>query len=181
VAVIPQVVVFAGNDTSVVVGEPLQLNAVSTDSALVTYAWTPDTWLNNAAIYDPVATITSAIDSITYTATATTSQGCYGTGKLTVTVYSTLPDIFMPNAFTPNGDGRNDIFRPILVGISSLDFFRIFNRWGQLVYATTRNGDGWDGTLGGRPQETGTFVYMVQGKDYTGKIHFKKGTFILIR
>jgi len=80
-----------------------------------------------------------------------------------------------------NLDGRNDIFRPILVGISNLDFFRIFNRWGQLVYATTQNGQGWDGTLGGRPQETGTFVYMVQGKDYTGKIHFKKGTFILIR
>jgi gliding motility-associated-like protein len=181
VAVIPQVVVFAGNDTSVVVGEPLQLNGVSTDSALVTWSWTPDTWLNNAAIYDPVATITSAIDSITYTATATTSQGCYGNAKLTVTVYTTLPDIFMPNAFTPNGDGRNDIFRPILVGISNLDFFRIFNRWGQMVYATTQNGQGWDGTLGGRPQETGTFVYMVQGKDYTGKIHFKKGTFILIR
>jgi gliding motility-associated-like protein len=96
-------------------------------------------------------------------------------------VFSTLPDIFMPSAFTPNGDGKNDVFRPVLAGISSLDYFRVFNRWGQLVYATVRNGEGWDGTIGGKPQETGTFVYMVQGKDYTGKVHFKKGTFILVR
>ena len=181
VTVIPQVIVNPGNDTSVVIGEPLQLHASSTDSALVSYAWTPASWLNNAFIDDPVATISAAIDSITYVLTAVTPQGCSGTGKLTVVVYTTLPDIFMPNAFTPNGDGRNDVYRPILVGISSLDFFRVFNRWGQLVYATTGNGKGWDGTLSGKIQESGTFVYMVQGKDYMGKVHFKKGTFILIR
>ena len=70
----------------------------------------------------------------------------------------------MPNAFTPNGDGKNDIYRPILAGISSLDYFRIFNRWGQEVYATVRNEAGWDGTLSARQASgrPGTFVYMVQ-------------------
>ena len=181
VTVIPKVVVSAGNDTSVVVGEPLQLHAVSTDSALVSYTWTPDTWLSNAFIYDPVATIESAIDSITYLATATTTQGCTGNASITVKVYKTSPDIFMPNAFTPNGDGRNDVFRPILVGITSLSFFRIFNRWGQLVFATSENEKGWDGTLHGQKQESGAFVYMVEGVDYLGKTHFKKGSFVLIR
>jgi gliding motility-associated-like protein len=181
VTVIPKVVVDPGNDTVVVINEPLALHATSTDSALVSYTWSPDTWLSDPSIYDPVATITSAIDSITYVVTAVTPQGCSGSGKIKITVYSTLPDIFMPNAFTPNNDGKNDIFRPILVGMADLDFFRVFNRWGQLVYSTTRNGDGWDGTIGGKQQETGTFVYMVQGKDYTGKVHFKKGTFILVR
>jgi gliding motility-associated-like protein len=181
VTVIPQVVVDPGNDTVVVVNEPLALHASSTDSTLVTFVWSPGDWLNDPLIYDPVATITSAIDSITYLVTATTPQGCTGNGKIRVLVYSTLPDIFMPNAFTPNGDGKNDVYRPILVGMSSLDYFRIFNRWGQEVYATRQNGDGWDGKLSGRPQETGTFVYMVQGTDYTGKVHFRKGTFILIR
>jgi gliding motility-associated-like protein len=182
VSVIPQVVVFAGNDTSVVVGEPLQLHAVSTDSALVSYTWTPGDWLDNAYVYDPVATITStAVDSIVYLATATTSQGCTGSDALTVKVYKTLPDIFMPNAFTPNGDGKNDVFKPILVGITGLNFFRVYNRWGQLVFATSENEKGWNGLLHGEKQEPGAFVYMVQGIDYLGKTHFKKGTFILIR
>lgn len=181
VTVIPEVIVNPGNDTSIVINQPLQMHARSTDSALVSYTWTPGTWLDNAFIDAPVATITAAIDSITYTVTAVTPQGCSGTGKMTVTVYTTLPDIFMPSAFTPNGDGKNDIFRPILVGIRDLDYFSIFNRWGQMVYSTSRNGQGWDGSVSGRMQETGTFVYMVQGRDYTGKVHFKKGSFVLIR
>ncbi len=182
VSVIPEVIVHAGNDTTVVVSEPLQLNAASTDSALVAYLWSPADWLSAIDIANPVAVITSAsVDSVIYTLTATTPQGCTGSGHFRVLVYKTMPDIFMPNAFTPNGDGRNDVFRPILVGISNLDYFRIFNRWGQLVYATTVNGKGWDGTLSGRLVEPGTFVYMVQGKDYTGKVHTKKGTFIVVR
>lgn len=182
VYVIPKVVVFAGNDTAVVVGEPLQLHAVSTDSALVSYTWTPADWLNNAYVYDPVATIESdVVDSIIYLATATTPQGCTGSDALTVKVYKTGPDIFMANAFTPNGDGHNDIFRPILVGITQLNFFRVYNRWGQLVFSTTEPEKGWDGSLRGMKQEAGTYVYMAQGIDYLGKSHFKKGTFILIR
>lgn len=182
VTVIPEVIVNPGNDTAVVVGEPLQLHASSTDSALVSYLWDPADWLNNATIYDPIATITSTtLDSVVYLVTATTPQGCAGSAKVRVLVYKTLPDIFMPNAFTPNGDGRNDVFRPILVGITGLDYFRIFNRWGQEVFATTQNGKGWDGMVGGRLAAPGTFVYMVEGKDYTGKVHAKKGTFILVR
>ncbi|HWK07496.1 MAG TPA: PKD domain-containing protein [Puia sp.] len=182
VNVIPKVVVFAGNDTSVVVGEPLQLHAVSTDSALVSYSWTPTDWLNNSLVYDPVATIeSSAVDSIVYLATATTVQGCYGSDALTVKVYKTGPDIFMANAFTPDGNGHNDVFRPVLVGITRLSFFRVYNRWGQMIFATTQPEKGWDGLLHGIRQESGTYVYMVQGVDYLGKTHFKKGTFILIR
>ncbi|HTI10485.1 MAG TPA: PKD domain-containing protein [Puia sp.] len=182
VTVIPKVVVFAGNDTAVVAGEPLQLHAVSTDSALVSYTWTPGDWLDNAFIYNPVATITSdAVDSIVYLATAVTPQGCTGSDALTVKVYKTGPTIFMANAFTPDGDGHNDLFRPILVGIARLNFFRVYNRWGQLVYSTTEAEKGWDGLLRGMKQESGTYVYMVQGVDYLGRAHFKKGTFILIR
>jgi gliding motility-associated-like protein len=182
VTVIPEVIVNPGNDTAVVVSEPLQLHASSTDSALVSFVWTPATWLNNAFINDPIATIESGSPgTVTYTATASTVQGCTGSKAITVTIYSTLPEIFMPNAFTPNGDGKNDIFRPILVGISSLNFFRIYNRWGELVYATSEPEQGWNGRLGNKAQETGTFVYMVEGKDYLGKVHFKKGTFMLIR
>ncbi|HSZ85858.1 MAG TPA: gliding motility-associated C-terminal domain-containing protein, partial [Puia sp.] len=106
--------------------------------------------------------------------------GCYGESKISVRVFKTMPDIFVPNAFTP-GKGINNIFRPIPVGISSLKYFRVYNRWGQLVYETERTEQGWNGTVGGKPQDSGTFVWMVQGVDYTGKIITKKGTMVLIR
>jgi gliding motility-associated-like protein len=182
ITVIPPVIVQPGNDTAVVIGQPLQLHATSTDSALVTFGWSPADWLNETDIADPVATITSvSVDSVVYLVTAATPQGCSGSGKLTVLVYKTLPDIFMPNAFSPNGDGKNDVIRPILVGISRLDYFRIFDRWGQEVFATTQSGKGWDGTVGGHKAGPGAFVYSVQGVDYTGKVHVKKGTLILVR
>jgi len=67
------------------------------------------------------------------------------------------------------------------VGISNMEYFRVFNRWGQLVFQTSIMGRGWDGTIGGRPQATGTYVWMVKGTDFTGKVIVKKGTAILIR
>ena len=95
-------------------------------------------------------------------------------------VFKTLPDIFLPNAFTP-GKATNNLFRPIAVGISSLQYFRVFNRWGQLVYSTSAIGQGWDGYVNGHIQDPGTYVWMAQGKAYTGNIIFRKGTVILIR
>jgi len=98
-----------------------------------------------------------------------------------VKVFKTPADIFVPTGFTPNGDGRNDVIRPVLVGIKSLTYFRVYNRWGQLVFNTSQAGKGWDGTVGGTLQATDNFVYMVQAIDYTGKTIFKKGDFVLIR
>jgi gliding motility-associated-like protein len=178
--VIPQIVVNAGNDTSVVIGEPLQFNAKSNDSTEDIFAWTPATDLSNPNIPDPVGNYGSNIDTITYLVKATDAFGCYGEAKVSVRVFKTLPDIFVPNAFTPGKDIDN-IFRPIPVGISSLRFFRVYNRWGQLVYSTSQAGQGWDGNLDGKPQDSGTFVWMVEGVDYLGKVIFKKGTMVLIR
>ena len=120
------------------------------------------------------------IEYIKYTVTATSAAGCTGSADMTVRVFKTGPDIFMPNAFTP-GRNINAIFRPIAVGVASLQYFRIFNRWGQLVFSTTRLGDGWDGSVGGKPQPDGSFVWMVQGTSYTGVTITKKGVMTLIR
>jgi gliding motility-associated-like protein len=87
----------------------------------------------------------------------------------------------VPTAFTPNNDGRNDVVRPIAVGLAQIQYFRIYNRWGQLVFETTVNGKGWDGKIQGLPQETGTYAWIVKGQDYTGKVVFEKGTVTLIR
>ena len=183
VRVLPPIIVDAGDDTSVVVGEPLQLKATSNDTTTPagdSFVWTPIIGLNNPNIYDPVGIYTSETGEIQYYVTATSMYGCTGTGTMLVKVFKTGPDIFVPNAFTPGG-ATNNLFRPVPVGISSLSFFRVYNREGQLVYETKRIGDGWDGYINGHMEVTGTYVWMVQGTTYTGKIVSRKGTVILVR
>ena len=98
---------------------------------------------------------------------------------INVQVFQTMPDIFVPNAFVPGGVNKE--LRPKAVGISTMDYFRVFNRWGQLVYQTVEFGKGWDGRVNGVAQPIGTYVWMVSGTDYTGKKVIKKGTATLIR
>jgi gliding motility-associated-like protein len=174
------IIVNAGGDTSVVVNEPLQFHATSNDTSSDSFSWSPGTDLNNPSIANPVAILGSDIDTIRYIVKALSLTGCFGLAEVLVRVFKTSPDIFVPNAFTP-GKSINSVFRPIPVGITSLQFFRIYSRWGQLVYSTSAIGQGWDGTIGGQPQGTGSYVWMVQGTDYTGKTIFKKGTMTLIR
>jgi gliding motility-associated-like protein len=173
-------VVNAGNDTSVVIDQRLQFNARSSDTTVIIFLWTPPTDLSNATIANPAAVYDGSFDSVRYLVQATDSLGCIGENSILVKIFKTGPDIFMPNAFTPGKD-INTIFRPIAVGISSLQFFRIYNRWGQLVYSTSRLESGWDGNLSGRPQDAGTYVWAVQGTTYTGITIYKKGTMTLIR
>ncbi|HVT86085.1 MAG TPA: gliding motility-associated C-terminal domain-containing protein [Chitinophagaceae bacterium] len=182
VAVSPRIIVFAGNDTSIVAGQLLQLNATTNTPTANIFNWTPGTGLNFTNISNPVANLgPEAGNYITYIVRATDSAGCYAEDDIKVTIFKTGPDIFVPSAFTPNGDGKNDIIKPICVGIAQLNYFRIYNRWGQLVYSTSQMGQGWDGTIGGSLQATGNFVYMAQGIDYTGKVIFRKGNVVLIR
>ncbi len=178
--VIPPIIVNAGNDTAVVINQPLQFNATTTDTAQDVFLWSPSSYLSNPNISNPIAVYGSGIDSITYIVKVTDPAGCYGLDSIKVLIFSTKPDIFVPNAFTPGGT-INYIFKPIPVGISKFLFFKVYNRWGQLVYSTTQTGVGWDGIFNGKPQDTGTFVWMAEGIDYTGKSVFRKGTMVLIR
>ena len=182
VLVRPPINVFAGNDTSIVANQPLQLEATVSDPTATNYNWTPATGLSATNIYNPVATLGPELgDYITYIVRATNPEGCYGEDDIRVTIFKTGPDIFVPTGFTPNNDGRNDKIFPICVGIARLEYFRVFNRWGQLVFQTSRMGEGWDGRINGQLQDTNNFVFMVQGTDYTGRVIFKKGSIMLIR
>ena len=180
VAVIPPIRVNAGNDTLVVVDQPLQLQAISSDLYTDSYEWSPSQYLSDAAVANPIGLFGSETNSVTYQVTATDSFGCYGTASVKVTVAHTLPDIFVPNAFTP-GRNSNPLFRPVCIGISSLDYFRVYNRWGQLVFSTSRIGEGWDGRIDGRLQESNAYLWLLKGTDYTGRAIAKKGTVLLIR
>ena len=87
----------------------------------------------------------------------------------------------MPSAFTPNGDGLNDIFRPIPVGIEKLVYFKVYNRYGEMIFSTSEVGKGWNGIYKGKSQGNEMFVWYVLGVDYLGRKVFKKGETRLIR
>ncbi len=161
-------------DTSIVVNQPLQLNA----SGAETFTWIPSKGLNNPNIGNPVALLS---ENQQYILRISSSAGCTAFDTIDVKVYKIKPGLYVPNAFTPDGDGLNDIFRPVLVGMRSLKYFRIYNRAGAIVYSTNVQNKGWDGTFQGKPQDSGVFVWMVEGEDYLGNIVFEKGSVMLVR
>ena len=177
VTVRPEVFAYAGRDTNIVVGQPLQLNATGG----VYYNWSPATGLSSTTIANPVAMYRSPASLIRYRLIASDSMRCPDTAYLSVRVFQTAPSVFVPTGFTPNADGLNDVIKPILAGIKRLNYFRIFNRWGQLVYETQQEGQGWDGRINGQLQGTHVFVWTVSAIDYLDQPYFSKGTLTLIR
>lgn len=162
-------------DTIVGPGSRILLNPIIIGQ-IVSYQWTPATALDNPAIADPEA---SPVITTTYQLKVATSEGCTASAKETVAVFY---DLLMPNAFTPNGDGRNDVFRiPPSIPVTIIKFI-VYNRWGGLVFATANAGTGWDGRLDSKPQPAGTYVWMVEYYDpLTKKQAMKNGTVELIR
>ncbi len=177
VTVLPKILPWAGRDTSVIVNQPLQFNATGGAS----YQWFPATGLSSTTIADPIGTYGANIDSIRYKVLVFNEVGCVDSAYVTVRVFKTVPSVFVATAFTPNGDGRNDIIAPVAVGMKQINYFSVYNRWGQLVFKTSVNGAGWDGRIKGVMQSTNVFVWMVSAVDYLGNPYFKKGTVTLIR
>ena len=166
----------AGADTIVAAGQPLQLQAQWIDPR-IQYTWEPATGLNNPFIPDPVAVLRK---DQTYRLVLTSPEGCRDEDTVKIKVYEG-PEFYVPNAFTPNNDGRNDVFRVIAAGVPKLDFFCVWNRWGQEVYRSADLPGGWDGSWQGQPAPAATYVWMVQGVDYTGRRFSRQGTVTLIR
>lgn len=174
VGVIPPVPAFAGNDTIITTGQTFQLQATGGNK----YLWSPATGLSDPNIPNPLVTGNKDVEYVVKVSIE--PEGCYAYDSLHVR-YIIGPDIYVPTAFTPNGDGMNDIFRPIPVGIRRIDYFRVYNRWGQLVFQTTQYMKGWNGTFNGKPCDEGGYVWMVKGEDYEGHSIVKKGMVLLIR
>jgi len=173
----PKINADAGRDTIVVVGQPLQLNG----SGGSQYFWTPATGLSNPAVFNPVGVYGTANDTVKYKLIVTDDIGCTDSAFVTVSIFKTTPYIFVPTAFTPNNDGLNDLLKPVAAGVQKINYFSVYNRWGQLVYSTSQIGKGWDGRINGQLQQTGVFVWMISAIDFTGNPFFLKGTVTLIR
>lgn len=161
-------------DTSIVLNQPLQLNA--TGSTI--FLWTPNRWLDNPNIANPLS---QPRDSIEYVVKVSNPIGCFDYDSIRVRVFNVQPGLYVPNAFTPGSDGINDNFKPIALGIKSLDYFRIYNRWGLLVFSTSTINHGWNGLYNGKEQPLGTYVWQARATDYLGRQITRKGHVILIR
>ena len=173
---INKIIADAGpRDTAVAMNQPLYLQATGSTNFL----WTPVTqWLSNPFISNPIST---PQDNIEYVVRVSNSIGCFDTDTINVRYYKVDPDFFIPNAFTPNNDGLNDVIKPIAIGMKTIDKFIVLNRWGQLMFSTTRTGKGWDGKINGITQPSGTYVYYIEGKKFNNQAITTKGTFLLIK
>lgn len=195
VTMLPNPAPFAGNDTNAVYGIPHQLfgigagpggaynwSLVTTPQPNGTAVFTNANSASASVIFQPLGNPQGiTYDSNYYHVALRTydAGGCAGYDTVKIHVYRG-PTYYVPNAFSPNGDGLNDVFRPIPVGIVSTEFFRIYNRFGQVVFETTRFMDGWDGRFKGDLQPVGAYVWILKGKDRNGKIVESKGTVTLV-
>jgi gliding motility-associated-like protein len=154
VTVFPVPVVNAGPDLFVLAGGSVSLNATASGNNL-TYKWTPATWLSDPLILQPLS---NPLDTITYSLTATSSDGCVASDNVFIKVLK-APEV--PNVFTPNGDGINDTWE-----IKYLDSYPnatigIYNRYGQQVYKSKSYSKSWDGTYNNKPLPVGTYYYII--------------------
>ncbi len=166
---------FAGNDTVIVKDESIQFNATGG----VSYTWSPADNLDKVKGHDPVGHYPDTGQYVYYVHVGN-EYGCEGDDTLKVRVVS-LASFSLPTGFTPNGDGRNDIFRPIAAGYSGIKYFRVYNRWGQEVYYSTTLETGWDGTYNNKQADIGTYYWEISFTDRFGKDSFLKGDVTLIR
>lgn len=166
---------FAGNDTIIVKGEIINFNA----SGGVSYTWIPSTQLNNAFVSNPTGSYPDT-GRFSYVVEIVSPNNCQGKDTINVWVVG-QGSLFVPTAFSPNGDGKNDVLKPIGIGYKAINFFRVFNRWGQQVFYTTLFGDGWDGSWKGEPAEVGTYFWVLGITDRYGKEEMIKGDVALIR
>jgi gliding motility-associated-like protein len=172
--------VSAGQTLQISRGQSVQLDPTTTGD-IVSYNWTPPSGLSDSTIADPVA---APAETTVYTLTVTSEGGCKASGEITVDVYTPLT---LPNAFTPNGDGHNDVFYvlagPEGIRISELN---VYDRWGLCVFQNKGGApgdphDGWDGTYKGKPAPAGTYVYIAVIPGLNSQQQVYKGTVMLIR
>jgi gliding motility-associated-like protein len=157
-----------------VAGLPLTLEARNIGNSAL---WAPPTGLNEATSYKPVFN-----DNLerTFNITLKTAAGCTTVDTQVVKINKNIV-IYVPNAFTPNDDALNDILKPFMIGIKELVYFRIYNRWGEMVFETKKMNEGWDGRFKGNPVQSHTLVWMIQGIGADNKTYNAKGSTVLIR
>jgi gliding motility-associated-like protein len=163
-------------DTSLIIGEYLDLDATAGEG--FNYSWNPTDGLSCPNCPNPRA---QPLKNTNYIVTISDPFGCFSYKD---TIYIEVIEEYsldVPNAFSPNGDGNNDIIYAKGWGLKELIAFKIYNRFGELVFESNEFDKGWDGTYKGKPQNIETYVYTVEAETYSGRVLSKKGNISLLR
>jgi len=166
------VVKIINNDTTIDYGSSVQLYAEGAN----VFTWSPTATLSNPNIVNPVA---SPTEPVTYTVTGIAADGCYSQDTVHVNI-NYRGKLFVPSAFTPNGDGKNDRFNVSNLTFEKILEFRVYNRWGQQVFEGNDN-TGWDGKWKNVPQDLGAYEYLIRVGFPDGFVETFKGSVTLIR
>lgn len=175
---LPGVNAFATPD-SITVGDTSQLNLTLTAN-VITINWQQDASLSATDIVNPIA---YPKQTHSYYVEVSDSNGCRKRDTVTVIIVNTpcaQSNIYIPNAFSPNGDGRNDVFYARGNYVTKL-FFAVYDRWGQKMFETKDIAKGWDGTFKGKKLDPAVFGYYLEGECEGGEKFFKKGNVTLLK
>ncbi|MGN6567936.1 MAG: gliding motility-associated C-terminal domain-containing protein [Flavipsychrobacter sp.] len=165
------------SSTNVCTGDSVHFTLENYNPAYL-YQWTPSSFFTNETNQ---ADVYGFIGLSGYVhVTATTEYGCTSADSVMISTHSCCKVTF-PNAFTPNGDGLNDVFRPINQGRIQIKDFRVFDRWGKAIFESRDQRLGWDGKYNGIPQDMGTYFYFIQYLCADGKQYEEKGELMLIK
>ncbi len=148
------------------------------DNELLEYQWRFSDG-TSSVVREPLKSF-AAIGPVTAKLVVTSLNNCKDSLQKSITI---LPNCatYLPTAFTPNGDGLNDVIKPTLYGMKGVKQFTVYNRYGNIVFSTTRQGEGWDGTYKGTKLDSGVFVWILEYITNEDKVVFEKGTLTLIR
>ena len=185
----PLLVDLTSDKEVILSGMEVQLNATATsDTDIVAYVWHPLGSFSYTGCNDtlncPNPTVMPLITT-TFTVTAENAYGCVASDTLRITVLN-QPSVFIPTAFSPNGDGLNDRFEFDILGVKTADV-KIYDRWGNLIFekANQKNGvdkgEGWDGTFKGQPAQLDTYVYTLVAKYFDGTEKKITGTIAIMK
>lgn len=175
---LPDARILSSAEQELCTGDSILLKGTVADSGY-TYLWSPQSYFGEYATAGPEAwAVITHTGYVRYELSST--WGCKASDSLLI---NTKPccEVYFPNAFTPNKDGHNDLFRVITQGHHHISNFRVMNRWGQTVFETADERRGWDGTFGGADQPMGTYYYYIKYECEVGKYMEQKGEVILLR
>lgn len=182
VAVKPLPTVTAPADMELLTGDEVSLPTTASKD-VVRYNWTPADFLNCATCAAPLSVPRSNVD---YVVSVQTEFGCISADTVSIKLICAQGRVYIPNAFTPNGDRQNDIFYVKGKGIRSIKSMRVYNRWGEVVFQTFNSNiedatRGWNGMYKDRMADGATYVYYIEFICDTGEMFSRKGTITLIR
>ncbi len=172
---LPNPIANAGIDETIIQGQRIQLSA----SGGTSYLWSPSVSLNYNNIYNPVA---SPSQTTNYVVTVTDGSSCTAKDSVLITVIDcNASELFVPTAFSPNGDGQNDVFYIRAPDCITQIEITLYDRWGELVFETINPGQGWDGTFRGKSLGTGVFSFYLTANLSNGQHISRKGNVTLLR